>query len=188
MFLELITDSLIEPIHIDELKEHLRLSHGAEDAQISHYIKAARSWLERQLSLVCIEQEWRMTSHFIQAPSSIKIPITPLISILEVRAIVDDAGVTQAVDSTHYMIEYSLDYSKVIFRNSNLLHNAYGVEIDFKIGYGTAADAVPAPLKQAIILLASHWFEHREQSGGDYALSDMPQISALLQPYQKIRL
>ncbi len=39
---------------------------------------------------------------------------------------------------------------------------ANGIEIAFVAGYGNAAAYVPAPIRQAILLLVAHWYEHRE--------------------------
>ena len=39
---------------------------------------------------------------------------------------------------------------------------ANGIEIAFVAGYGDRAANVPAPIRQAILLLVAHWYEHRE--------------------------
>ena len=39
---------------------------------------------------------------------------------------------------------------------------ANGVEIDFTAGYGALATDVPAPLREALLLLIAHWYENRE--------------------------
>ena len=39
---------------------------------------------------------------------------------------------------------------------------ANGVEIDFVAGHGDAPADVPPPIRQALLLLIAHWYEHRE--------------------------
>ncbi len=39
---------------------------------------------------------------------------------------------------------------------------AAGIEIDITAGYGDAAADVPAPIRQALLLLVAHWYEHRD--------------------------
>ena len=38
-------------------------------------------------------------------------------------------------------------------------------EIDFTAGYGSSGVDVPQPLRQAIRLLVTHWYEHRSAVG-----------------------
>jgi uncharacterized phiE125 gp8 family phage protein len=48
------------------------------------------------------------------------------------------------------------------------------VEVDFVAGYGEAAGSVPPMLRQAVKILAAHWYEHREavgNFGGEVPLS-----------------
>jgi len=39
---------------------------------------------------------------------------------------------------------------------------AQGVAIEFTAGFGHTAADVPAPIRQALLLLIAHWFENRE--------------------------
>jgi uncharacterized phiE125 gp8 family phage protein len=43
-----------------------------------------------------------------------------------------------------------------------LVLSPQGIEIDYVAGYGSAADEVPADLRQAVLLLIAHWHEHRD--------------------------
>jgi uncharacterized phiE125 gp8 family phage protein len=67
--------------------------------------------------------------------------------------------------------------------------SALGIEIAFTAGYGNVASAVPAPLRQALLLLVAHWYEHREPvhiGGAVVAVPDT--IASLLAPYRMVRL
>jgi uncharacterized phiE125 gp8 family phage protein len=46
-----------------------------------------------------------------------------------------------------------------------LAYQRGSVEIDFVAGYGEAAGSVPPMLRQAVKILAAHWYEHREAVG-----------------------
>ena len=44
---------------------------------------------------------------------------------------------------------------------------------------------MPSPLQQAILLLAAHWFEHREAAGAGVAFQELPMgVQALAAPYR----
>lgn len=42
------------------------------------------------------------------------------------------------------------------------LRDRAGIRIEFKIGYGDAAVSVPSALRQAILMLAAHWYDNRQ--------------------------
>jgi uncharacterized phiE125 gp8 family phage protein len=66
---------------------------------------------------------------------------------------------------------------------------ANGIEIDLTAGYGAAADDVPAPLRQALLLLVAHWYERREPIEVGSPETSIPNsISDLLAPYRLRRL
>lgn len=61
---------------------------------------------------------------------------------------------------------------------------AMPVTLSFTAGYGGEA-AVPSPIKQAIRLLVSHWFENREAVQSGASSVELPMgVSALIAPYR----
>ena len=42
------------------------------------------------------------------------------------------------------------------------LQEREGIEIDYLAGFGSDPDDVPADLKQAMLGLVAHWYEHRD--------------------------
>jgi uncharacterized phiE125 gp8 family phage protein len=67
--------------------------------------------------------------------------------------------------------------------------SASGIEIAFSAGYGDAGTDVPAPIRQALVLLVAHWFENREPLRADAAQAEIPHmVSTLLAPYRGRRL
>ncbi len=52
-----------------------------------------------------------------------------------------------------------------------------GIEIDVTAGYGPSSLDVPAPLRQAIMMLVAHWYEHRGAVGHDMAGAIPPLVS-----------
>jgi uncharacterized phiE125 gp8 family phage protein len=56
------------------------------------------------------------------------------------------------------------------------------------VGYGAAPESVPEPLRQAIRLLVTNWYENRGDAGGDDANPLPASVRALVAPYQRPRL
>jgi uncharacterized phiE125 gp8 family phage protein len=68
--------------------------------------------------------------------------------------------------------------------------SAAGIELDVSAGYGAAAIDVPEPLRQAIRLLAAHWYENRGvvALGQTSAVTLPVSVPALLAPYRMVAL
>lgn len=57
------------------------------------------------------------------------------------------------------------------------------VEVDFVVGYGTTPADCPALMRQAILMLVAHWYEHREAVGSFG--SEVPlAVDSILRIYQ----
>ena len=67
--------------------------------------------------------------------------------------------------------------------------HANGIEIAFTAGYGDAAADVPEPIRQALLLLIAHWYEHRSPlEVGPLAQPAPDMVAELLAPYRTMRL
>ena len=69
-----------------------------------------------------------------------------------------------------------------------VLRQRLGIEIDYVAGFGDAAD-VPADLKQAVLALVAHWFEHRDAAvvAGPGAVVPAG-FDRLVETYRQVRL
>ena len=66
---------------------------------------------------------------------------------------------------------------------------AGGIEIDLSAGWGATVDAAPAPLVQAIRLLAAHWFENRGDGPPQTETASLPlDVAALIAPFRRLRM
>jgi uncharacterized phiE125 gp8 family phage protein len=62
------------------------------------------------------------------------------------------------------------------------------IEIDVLAGFGSSASAVPALLRQAVLMLAARWFEQRGDVVGRDAAALPAEIMALVAPFRRARL
>jgi uncharacterized phiE125 gp8 family phage protein len=121
----------------------------------------------------------------------IELPLRPLQSIEEVRVFPAE-GAPVVIDVGDYLADTvsvppRLVRTGVIWQQPGKAAN--GIEIDFTAGYGAAAANVPAPLRQALLLLIAHWYENREPIAVGAAEMVMPSpVSDLIEPYRVKRL
>jgi len=104
MQLSQTTAPVIEPLHLDEAKSHLRVSGTDEDDLIGTLIAAARGMVEdftgRQLALAT----WTLKLDAWPGTSYVRLPRAPLVAVDSV-GYVDTAGADQTFASTDYDVQ-----------------------------------------------------------------------------------
>ena len=179
-----------EPVTVSEAKAHLRVDGEAEDALIASLILTSRLHIESALGLALITQSWRVTyDRWPEAPQ-IELPLHPLQSVDEVR-VIDPAGDATVVSASQYLVDIASQPPRLIRRTAIAVPGqpARGIEIDFTAGFGDDPDDVPAPIRQALLLLVAHWYEHRDPIEVGAADTAVPAaVSQLLLPYRIARL
>jgi len=179
----LIAGPAVEPVSLAEMRAFLRLDDPAEDDLVATLIQGARHVVEAACGRVLMAQTWRLPCEPWPARGIVVLPLSPLMAVEEVR-VVDVAGTQTVLAPALYRVDGASDPPRVIVPDVLALQpTPQGVAIDVRVGYGAAAEDVPAPLRQAVRLLVAHWFEHR----GD-AAEPPPDIRALIAPFRRARL
>lgn len=194
-----------EPVTLAEAKAHVRVDISTDDTLISALITAAREWCEAHTRRAFVRQTWKLTldrlpgsvdypEYVSFGDEPIELPRPPLFNFSSITY-VDSAGTTQTLSG------YRLDSESEPAR----LTPAYGetwpttrdqmgaVTIIYEAGYpegqGSPSDQttnVPQSVKQAILLLVGHWYEHRESST-EVTVVEVPQaVQFILAPYRVI--
>ncbi len=178
----LLEGPAVEPVLLAEAKAHLRLDTDDEDDLVGALIAAARVAVETETRRVLISQSWRAIFETWPADGVI-LPVVPVISVDEVRAI-DAEDAATVLDAEDYEFDPA-DFSVTLDQITATDH----YEIDFTAGYGTSGVDVPQPLRQAIRLLVTHWYENRSAISLDDTLAATPLgYRELIAPYRKMAL
>lgn len=171
MAVEVVTAPADEPVTLQEAKDHLRVEVSTDDALIQRLITDAREWAERFTRRALVTQTWRLwLDAFPAGPGlygpAIALPGGKVQSVSNLKY-VDAAGVLQTLAGADYAL-VAKDPQKPA-----LLVPAYGkawpgargepnaVQVEYVTGYGAAA-AVPAIVRQAILLHAGWHYAARE--------------------------
>lgn len=151
-----------EPVSAHYMREHLRLSQDmASPEYLDGLIAAAREWVEDRTWLTLREVEAEITLDcFPRNARAIDIPVSPLASVTSVEyRDIDGDWVT--IDSDDYEVDTVSIPARVLpvdgWPSTGTGVNV--VRLTVRAGYTNA----PQKLKQAILLLGGHWFEHREE-------------------------
>ncbi len=181
MSLTLIAPAAAEPVTLAELKEHIRVTDASEDAFIAGALAAAVRSIEARSGLALLTQGWRLALD--AAPQeTLLLPIAPVQSVdaVTVSAAPVDPSVYEAAPGSPGRLRVAAPWPAPA--------RAIGdIAIDFTAGHATPADT-PGPLKQAVLMLAAHFYENRESAGEARVYSVPRSVDALIAPYREFRL
>ena len=184
----LVTAPAIEPVSLAEAKAFLRIEHDDDDDVIAALIAGARIYVEAQTRRALMTQSWRLTRDAWPQTGRIAVRPAPLQS-LEAARVHDGEGEPIELDTEGFFVDAA--GSELVFAPWAMPQPgrvAAGIEFDVTLGYGDAAVDVPEPLRQAVRLLAGHWYENRGLvSPGAAPLLPMT-VPALLSPYRMVSL
>lgn len=187
----LITPPALEPVSLEDAKAHLRLDSDDDDALVSAAIVAARVHVEALTRRVLIEQGWRAYFDAWPRRRLVSLPVAPLISV-EAVTVYDENGDATVVSADDYEVDAITVPGRLLLLSSvpaAVGRAINGIEVDLTAGYGASSVNVPAPLRQAIMMLVAHWYEHRGAVGHDLAGSAPPHgFHALIAPYRVLSL
>lgn len=180
MALSLVTAPTVEPVSLAEAKLHCRVTSDEETPLLETLITAARERAERATRLALLTQTWDLVLDAFPPELFVELPKPPLASVTWVKYR-DGAGAWQTWASTNYSVEAPSGPYAARGRINLLLGGSwpstYGeagdVSIRFVCGV-TAATALPALLKTAMLLDIATFFQQREQVFTGVAVAELP--------------
>jgi uncharacterized phiE125 gp8 family phage protein len=161
MKLSLINPPDSEPVTLEEAKNHLRVDINDDDNLIDAIIQSARRLVEVRLKRALITQTLQLALDSFTNPIQLASP--PLQSVVSITYRTGDGW--QTLPSSSYEVLTGTP-GYVVPTHGNSFPTALGYEsvrIVYQAGYGGPID-VPAPLKQAILLLVGNFYDNRSAS------------------------
>lgn len=173
------TAPLIEPVTLQEAKDHLRVDHDDEDTLIGGLIAAAVAHFDGSgvLGRAMITQTWAQwvpqSPAWVHwgdvlacgASNPVRLNVGPFQSLVSVEYY-DTENALQTADLADFEIRLDGDFVTVQPKKNSVWPPAYlrqdAIKISYTAGYGDTAAEVPASVRHAILLTLAHWYEHRE--------------------------
>lgn len=172
-------------VSLDEAKAHLRVEGGDEDLQIAAFVAAATGhidgpdgWLGRAIGPQMLEARCSSSD----CGNAVRLPFPPVIELVS-ASYIDGSGVEQMADADDF---------EIMGRDLVAVSGAWpwtagsprreGVRIRYRAGY----EAVPAPIKAAILLMVGDLYRNREtvSAGAMTAVPMSTTVQALLGPFR----
>jgi uncharacterized phiE125 gp8 family phage protein len=180
-----------EPVTLAEAKAWEKVDGADEDALLATLITAARLHLESVTGRALLTQSWRLVLDAWPAGGEVRLPVAPLSELSEIRAF-DEDGDGHTLGLEQFVVVPGDGPVRLLLPNAvagmPALRQRFGIEIDYVAGFGAAAD-VPQELKQALLVLVAHWFEHRDAVviAGSGAVIPFG-FDRLIAPWREVRL
>lgn len=178
---------------VDAFKAHLRLGTGfAEDSLqedvLRSFLRAAIAAIEARTGKALIERSFSLELNSWQNAMGQSIPVAPVVSVTSV-AVLDRLGQATTLDPESYWVEQDAHSPRLKPTGMLLpsLPQNGSARLVFLAGYAPDFSGVPSDLVQAVMMLAAHYYEFRN----DTALSSgcMPfGVSSLVERYRSLRL
>jgi uncharacterized phiE125 gp8 family phage protein len=155
----LYTAPTIEPVTLNEVKAHLRVTSSTDNDKISNLITTVRQKLEDQLQIALITQTWK--AFYAGWPGEDEedafiLPIAPVASVTHVKY-KDTAGTQSTWSSAYYIAETDSTPGRVVLGYSQTfptteLYPSLPIEIQFIAGYGAAITSVPQQIRDLLLI------------------------------------
>lgn len=175
---------------VQAMKDHLRLGSGfaddgMQDALIRGYVRSAMAAVEGRIGKALILREFLLTLVRWRDAGAQPLPVAPVVAVASVT-VVDAAGVPVAVPVSRWRLEADMHRPKLMAKGVLLPEVPVGgrAEVVFEAGFG-GWEAVPADLRQAVMMLAAQYHELRHEAG----VAAMPfGVMALIERWRTVRV
>ncbi|WP_458760542.1 head-tail connector protein [Afipia sp. TerB] len=182
--LKQIGSATSKPVTLDDLKAHCRIDSDDEDGSLGTYLDAAAEFVADRTSLVLAPTSYQIDR--ADWCADLQILVSPVRDIASVKYLdVNASSVT--VDPSFYrwvrtdrgaVVEFLPSFVRPVLADGR----DDAVQIAFEAGFddpdatGSGDDPaliLPVRAKQAVLLIAAHWFANREAVSGE-SLTTIP--------------
>lgn len=196
-----IVASTVEPVTLDELKHHLRLSTATtvEDAELLSYIQVSRKQAENYMKRQIIDATYQLTLNGFPADGrgAIELPRPPLTTVSNEVVIIyiDSSFSSTTLGSTFYTIDVAHTLPRIYPSQNSSNENSWSdlsvasvrnaVTVQFVSGYASVASTlIPEEIKTWIKMKCGVLYEYREAITVDqFRRIPMEHFNGLLDAY-----
>lgn len=175
-------------VSLEEAQLQVRADSAIESGLLASLVEAATAQAEAFCRRRFVTQRWRRTLDAFPA-GAIVVPFPPLVSVESVKYL-DADGVLQTVLAADYVARTAETPGEIVPAHGKTWPAPRGemdaVGVEFTCGYGDP-DAVPAPIKRAILLVVGTLYANRE-TVAPVSMQAIPHTAEwLLGPYRVLR-
>ncbi|WP_374376880.1 hypothetical protein [Tabrizicola sp.] len=159
---------------VEEMKDHLRMGSGfaddgLQDGLIETYLRAALAAIEGRIGKMLFQRRFLLALECWRNEEQ-ALPVAPVAAVVSVT-LVDAAGGEMVVPAGAYRLVKDLHRPRLAGKGGALptIPGEGLVKVVFDAGFGAAWTDIPVDLRQAVLLLAGEFYEHRHDDGAQAA-------------------
>lgn len=160
---------------VAEVKDHLRMGSGfaddtLQDGLIESYTRAALAAIEARIGKMLFRRRFRWVLECWRDGDEQALPVAPVSGIVSVT-LEDAEGTDVVVPATAYRLIPDLHRPRLVGKAATLptIPTLGLVRVVFDAGFGPDWADVPVDLRQAVLLLAAEFYEHRHDDNAQAA-------------------
>lgn len=167
-------------VTLEDVKAHLRVETDDEDVVIEGYIDAASAWIDGPAGWLGRSIGAQVLELRTEGLSVGRLPFGPVDEIVSI-VVVDEAGAETTLAPDAYRL-----IDEVVKPGAGGGWGGVPAQAEVRIRYRAGSDEIPAPIRQAVLLLIGQWFRHRSSVAADGPVGEMPfAVDALLSPFRR---
>lgn len=181
-------DSNTPAVTLAELKQHLRIDHSDEDADLAIKLSAAIAHFDGWFGVLgrcLINQQWRLALEAFPGDGMLSLRFSNVSAVVVTYA--DHADADQTLSAALYRLVETSAGSALVLKKGQSWPVTYerpdAVRVLVSAGFGASAASIPAPIRSAILLRAGDLYHKREDASKPGGLVDM-----LIAPYSRTML
>ncbi|PJE26979.1 phage conserved hypothetical protein, phiE125 gp8 family [Pseudooceanicola antarcticus] len=182
-----------EVLPVGQFRQHLRLGTGfaedsAQDDVLEGYIRAALAAVEGRTGQAIFQRDFIWTVQSWANPKAQAFPLAPVRLIQQVT-LVDKDGARSSQDTADYTFDEDVFEPKFRAIEGDLPEPPKDGRIEVVLTAGAALSwqEVPPDLAQAVLLMASHYYEYRNDVALGKGCTPFG-VTALLERYRPMRI
>jgi len=177
---------------VEEMKDHLRMGSGfaddgMQDGLIETYLRASLAAIEGRIGKMLFQRRFLWVLECWRDEEQ-ALPVAPVPGIVSVT-LVDAAGGEVVVPAGAYRLVKDLHRPRLAGKGGALpiIPGEGLVKVAFDAGFGAVWTDIPVDLRQAVLLLAGEFYEHRNDDGAQGA--GLPfGVVALIERWRTVRI
>lgn len=165
-------------ISASELKTHARIYNSLDDTYLGTLITTATQIIEAETRRAMINRAFAFQLEAFPADGEIILPRSPLSTVTSVTY-TDTAGSTQTLSASTYHVYSVNGVGRVVLKSTSSWPDTQDtgnldVTVNFTAGYGASSINVPAALRHATLLAATHLYDNRTSVNVGNIVNELP--------------